>query len=221
MIEKVHGPVTSDALIRWAPRMPQLKILSPYNGNALGDQLAQSMMHTHCPNLEEICLYYWIDPDADHNLATFLSGMKKDTLRSFEVISQALIGAETFLACNHHAHTLKDLRLSLRTEALSHLALLKDCTVLESLQLTDVEGVTDLESTQNDVFQEVIRWLRECQNLRSLSLNKFLSAAAIATPVLQDGGIKLERLEIDCLNVRDHRNFHHALKGQVCLRPLR
>lgn len=157
---------------------------------------------------------------ADHKLAEFISGIRDQHLKSFETISITGIGAETFLALNSHAHALRELKIYLKSDALPHLALLKGCVNLDMLDLEDADGTTDLEKTQNDVFLEMIVWLRECHNLRQLIFTKFLSAAAIMTHVLPDNNIRLEQLKLDSYVVKDHKAFHQALTHQTSLNSL-
>lgn len=157
---------------------------------------------------------------ADHKLSVFLSSVRPQTLRFFETISDVRVGPETCLALNNHCQSLKTVKMSLKSEALPHLAFLKGCTAVENLQLTDTDRTVELEKTEHDVFLEIVAWLRECRNLRELGFTNFLSAAAIVTPLLLEEHIQLQRLQVDYYVAKDNRNFHMALAHQPSLRSL-
>lgn len=159
-------------------------------------------------------------PDADEKLASFIGGLRPQSLRSFESISRTGMRAESFLALSHHAESLTTLKMNLQTESMQYLGLLKNCTALETLQLEDAGRVTDLEKTQNDVFSEVVQWLRNCTKLRSLSISKFASAANLVVPLLLEESIRLRSLEISNYVVKDNRSFHQALSCHEDLRSL-
>jgi hypothetical protein len=132
----------------------------------------------------------------------------------FETIGDIGASAETFLALNAHNESLIDLRLCVSDDALPHLALLKGCTALEGLRLEDTRGTTNLEKTQNDVFLEMIDWLRNCQNLQRLTFTKLQSSAAIIAPLLLEDRIRLRRIEIDNYLPKENQLFHQALANQ-------
>lgn len=157
---------------------------------------------------------------ADRKLSVFLSSIRPQTLRFFETISDVRVGPETCLALNNHCQSLKTIKISLKSEALPHLAFMKGCTAVEVLQLTDTDKTVELEKTERDVFLKVVAWLRECRNLRELGFTNFLSAAAIVTPLLLEERIQLQRLQVDYYVVKDSRDFHVALAHQPSLRSL-
>lgn len=128
--------------------------------------------------------------------------------------------AESFLALTRHSESLTMLKMNLQTESMQYLGLLKDCTSLETLQLEDAGRVTDLEKTQNDVFNEVVLWLRNCNQLRSLSISKFINAANLVVPLLLEESAQLRSLEISNYVVKDNRTFHQALGTNESLRSL-
>ncbi|OCK96253.1 uncharacterized protein K441DRAFT_657639 [Cenococcum geophilum 1.58] len=214
MLEQISGQLLSHALIRWAPRLPRLHSLELRDGKALENELVYASIHTNCPQFDALSIYSWYGDDRDHKLSEFVGGIRAQSLKYMETISDAGIGAETFLALNSHSESLKELRLCLRTEALPHLSLLKGCTALETLKLEDSDKRTDLEKTQNDVFLEVIAWLRECTNLRNISITNFLSASSIILPLLLEDNIHIQRLEVDSYLVKDNGAFHQALTHQ-------
>ena len=143
-------------------------------------------------------------------------------MESLEVFSHNDIGAETFLALNCHSETLIELKLSnIKPEAMLSLSLLKGCTSLTSLLLTETTGTTDLENTQNDIFLELVAWLRNCKHIQSITFRTFMSAPAILTPVLLENDIHLTELELDEYNGLIARDFHLALAHQRSLRTIR
>jgi hypothetical protein len=159
-------------------------------------------------------------PDCDSKLANVFSGLPENTLTSFTAYSRTDFGAESSLALNCHRQSLTNLELQLTDDAIPHIGLLKGCTALHSLKLTDIFKNIDLEKSQHDVFIEVISWLTESRNLRSLALHGFVSGAAIATPVLMEQGIKLEHLDIDDYAQKDQKTFHQALVHQPTIQRL-
>ncbi len=151
----------------------------------------------------------------------FLNGLRANTLESFEIISFSNIGAESFLALNCHRESLTELKLSnLTADSVVALAMLKGCTSLRLLHLEDLLGTTDLEGTQNDIFLELIAWLRDCRKLQEISLKKFMSGPAIMTPLLLENQIRLLKVTVEGYTMRDSRDFHQALAHQETLEGL-
>ncbi len=157
---------------------------------------------------------------SDQKLSSFILGLRPQKLRFLEIISSAGVGAQSCRALNSHSCSLKELKLSLTSEALPHLALLKDCTAVETLQLTDVNRVTDIETAHPEVFQEIVSWLKQCNHLHHLGFSGFKSAAAILGKVLQERKTELRKLEVDYYVAKDHAEFHQALAEQHSLHAL-
>lgn len=220
MVEQVTGPVLASALLRWVPRLARLRSLQLWDGEALGDERLPNLITIHCPKFSDLSIFLWAGSDTDHKLSLFFSGLPANRLAGFETISGTGIGAESFLSLNNHGQSLRKLILSLSQEAVPHLGLLKGCTALETLDITDGSGTTNLESTQNDVFLEMIVWLRDCHNLKQLSFNNFRSAASLLAQVLSDTNISLEQLQLDSYLVREQTAFHVALTNQTSLTSL-
>ncbi|OCK79276.1 hypothetical protein K432DRAFT_355214 [Lepidopterella palustris CBS 459.81] len=214
MLEQISGPLLSHALIRWSPRLPRLHSLELWEGKALEDELLPPSIKANCPNFDALSIYTWVADDRDHKLSEFIGGIRPQSLKYLETISNTGIGAETFLALSGHGETLKELRLCLRSDSLPHLPLLRGCTAIETLRMEDSDGVMDLEKTQNDVFLEVIAWLRECKNLRSLSLTNFVNASALVLPLLLEENIHFRKIEVDSYVASTNRAFHQALTHQ-------
>ncbi|KAK5121378.1 hypothetical protein LTR16_004325, partial [Cryomyces antarcticus] len=229
MLEQITEPqmgnILTSALLRWTPRLKHLRSLTLWEGKALADERVRSLLQTHCIHLEAISIYQWQGDTSDHELASFINGLKPQTLKSFEIISTNDIGMESCLALNTHGESLRELMMFLNNDALPALGLLRGCTAIEVLQLVDMHGTTDLEKTQNELFLELIAWLCECKSLRTLALTNFMSAPAIATPVLVEDGIHLRSLTIGARETttylaKDNRDFHQALVHQRDLRAL-
>ena len=154
-------------------------------------------------------------------MASFLYDLRPQSLESLEIFSYSNIAAETFVALNSHCECLKELRLNnIKSEAIPALSLMKHCIALTSLLLSESHGTTDLENTQNDVFLEVVAWLRECKGLKSIAFQKMPSASAILTPVLLDNNIRLVKLELEGYQPRLAQDFHRALGLQDSLRSV-
>ncbi|KAF2097222.1 hypothetical protein NA57DRAFT_57816 [Rhizodiscina lignyota] len=217
MAEQITGPILASALVRWIPRLPRLRSLQLWDGAALGDERVANLITVHCPEFDDLSIYQWDGDDTDHKLSVFIAGLPSNHLHGFETISKTGIAAESFLSLNSHADSLRDLKLAIGADAVPHLGLLKGCTNLELLDIVDGSGTIDIEKTQNDVFLEMIVWLRDCHKLRELNFTKFLSAAALLAQVLGDQNIRLEHLKLDSYLVKDQRDFHLALTHQTNL----
>ena len=156
-----------------------------------------------------------MDPDTDHSMADFLTSIRPHSLESLDIISHSEMGAESFAALNSHSESLIELRLNnIRPEAVSTLSLMKGCTSLTSLLISERNAHTDLEKENHSVFLDVVDWLKNCKNLNSITFHKMLSASAILTPVLLDNSIRLVKLELEG---RLSRNFLKALAHQDSL----
>lgn len=125
--EPTNSNVFSSALLDWAPRLSHLRSLDFWDGKALADETLRSSLHTHCPNLSSLRIYYSANEDADHHLAAFISGMKDNSLVQFENISNCRVGAETCLALNSHGKSLQSLKLWVADEGIHALSLLEVC----------------------------------------------------------------------------------------------
>ncbi|MCJ1373747.1 hypothetical protein MMC20_004976 [Loxospora ochrophaea] len=220
MVEELAGEISSEALSSWIPRLPRLQHLTLWRGAALAQGVG-SLINTYCPVFKTLRFYDWSDSDADAQFAAFLNALRPQTLELLEIISQINIGAQTCQALNWHGESLKDLKLnSIKPEALPHLPLLNGCTSLTSLTLTEFMRPTDLENTQNDVFVELINWLRGCKHLQNITFRQFGSSPAILTSLLLESDIHLSKLELEGYVGKEAREFHRALAHQKSLRSV-
>ncbi|KAK4993153.1 hypothetical protein LTR50_000639 [Elasticomyces elasticus] len=223
--EPAVGDVFSTTLSRWAPRLTRLRSLQLWDGKALGNETTRNLLYAHCPMLELLSLYQWQHADADHHLAEFISGLQPNKLVAFENLSVAGIGAETCVALNAHGKSLNSLKLLLTNDGLPALGLLQGCTALESLELTDMLGSTNLEETENETFLDIVTWLRNCHGLRELALTNFKSAPAMLTAAFMERAFQLEKLQIkasagSAYVVAENQDFHVALAEQQGLHSL-
>jgi hypothetical protein len=187
----------SSALLKWAPRLGQLRTLDLWDGKLFADETMRNLLHSHCPNLESLTVYHSSNHDVDHGLATFISGMPENKLKYLQVLGDSVVGAETCLALNHHASSLATLILHLGDQGILSLALLKDCTALVELSVGSDRGhIVDLKATQNDVYLEIVEWLKTCTALKKLELRNIISAPDIVTPLLLSDATKLEDLSV-------------------------
>ena len=216
----------STALLTWAPRLPNLRELSLFNGKALADETVRNLLHAHCPNLDSVTLYRSSNTETDNAIATFIGGMPENRLVRFEILGNCGLGAETCLALNSQSGSLRELRLSLDEQGILALGLLKECTALTTL-LVDAERTTvDLKATQNDVYLEIVDWLKDCQHLKNVIFRNVVSAPDLLIPILQNKDVKLDLLEINTTRddnmyvVKDHHDFHKALAQQPSLSSL-
>ncbi|KAF2872174.1 hypothetical protein BDV95DRAFT_492405, partial [Massariosphaeria phaeospora] len=214
MLESISGNLLSHALVTWTPRLPRLLSLELYDGRPLEDELVHAALREHCPQFSSLMIYSWHAEDRDHKFSKFIGALKPNSLKTLDIIGDINLAAESFLALTTHGESLKDLSFCVSSESLPHISLLRGCTALESLRIEDAHGTTNLEATQNDIFLETIDWLKNCEDLRSLSFTRLQSAASIATPLLLQDNIKLRKLEIDSYLPQDSRLFHQALIHQ-------
>lgn len=117
------------------------------------------------------------------------------------------------------------LKLALSEQGILGLGQLQNCSSLETLKLTDLRPPHDLPNTQNDVFSDMVAWLKQCSSLREMNLTDFVSAPAILTPVFDHGSLLLEELQINAKDnamylMKDHPEFHQALGKQNRLQSL-
>lgn len=112
--------------------------------------------------------------------------------------------------------------MALKTSALPHLGLLKNCTALETLELEHInlEEPIDLEATQHDVFLEVREWLSQCKQLRTLIFTRFLAAYKLVAPMLYQEEINISHLNIDSYVAHNAADFHRALASHTSLQWL-
>jgi hypothetical protein len=215
----------SQVLSTWAPRLTHLRRLDLWDGRALADAAIPNLLHVHCPNIDSLRMYHWAAADADAHLAAFIGGMQDNKLVEFENISNCHIGLETCLALNNHGESLKVLKLGLDEEGLLALGHLQDCTSLESLTIESLAPSPDLKDTQNDVYLEIIEWLKNCKKLREVGMTRLVSAPDLLLPILLDQEVVLEKLQINAKEgsmyaVKDHQGFHQALAQKTTLRQL-
>ncbi len=220
MLEELSGNIYHNTLIGCIPRLPKLQHLTIYEGGAL--EATGSLISSHCPLFRSLKYYGWQDIDADEKFATFLNDIRPDSLESFEIISTSQIGAKSFLALNRQRNTLSELKLvGIKAEAIPSISMLKGCTELTSLSLAENGiGTQDLEKRHNDVFLEIIAWLRDCHMLQAISMTKMLSATGLLTPVLLEDKIRLTKLELEGYFMSESEDFHRALASQTSLQAL-
>ena len=51
--------VLPSAMVRWAPRLPKLRALELFDGETLGEELAQAAIHENCPNFNSLMIFFW------------------------------------------------------------------------------------------------------------------------------------------------------------------
>ena len=163
-----------------------------------------------------------INSDADHAMASFLNEIREQSLKSLVTLSTSIIGPESFLALNCHRECLTELHLcDISADAMVNLNLLKECTNLVSLQLSETRtSTTDLEHRHNDVFLEVAAWLCGCKKLKNIKLNHFHSAPSLLTSVLCEHDIQLIEMDLDDYTMKIGKSFHRALVHQPSLQSL-
>lgn len=190
-----------------------------WDGSVLNSSVAEAIA-INCHNFDDLTFYACV-ADVDNDLAGFFRGLRAQTLRSFAAISAGSVGPQSLLSLNHHARSLKKLKLDgLKLDAIKNLSYLQGCDRLESLEISDADGLVNLETTENDVYLEVIAWLSKCNNLRELLLRNLVSGPAILTQVCLSNNIRLSKLEVVGYPMIGNGQFHKALSHQTTLESL-
>ncbi|ESZ92296.1 hypothetical protein SBOR_7336 [Sclerotinia borealis F-4128] len=218
-LENLSGDITSIALPTWVGRLSRLKSMTIWDGKSLNKNVA-TVISNKCPNFDEIRIFVCSD-DTDHNPASFIKGLRQDSLHSLEVLSNCRVGPTFLTALTHHSGSLKSLRLqSLNVEAIKSLNILQSCTLLETLDLEDSQHTVDLEATENDVFLDIVEWLGRCEKLRELVLNRIVCAPAVLKQVCSRNNIRLRRLVVTGPALVSDTDFHRAISNQTDLEVL-
>jgi hypothetical protein len=216
LLEELDGHFGKKFLPQWTVRSPRLHSLVLWEGNALGNGV-EDAIRENCQSFRSLTIRQWLESDADQTFATFVSGLRPNSLEYFEMISFSNIASLSFKALNHHSKSLTELTLgSLHDDAILALGQLKECTALRTLVLEDNVGSLQLEATQNDIFLEIVEWLSACSSLRDLTLKKFYDGPAILAQVRSSPNVSLIKLSLEGYVVRRHGSaaFHTSLAEQ-------
>ncbi|TVY81543.1 hypothetical protein LSUE1_G001881 [Lachnellula suecica] len=220
-LEDLSGNINAESLPRWTSRLSKLKSLTLWDGGVLDASVATSIS-TNCYDFDDLT-FYGLGDDKDATLSSFLSALRPNTLRSFTALSAGGVGPETLLALNNHSKSLRILKLNgLELIGIKNLNLLQGCESLEVLELIGnlPAGYIDLKNTENDVFLEIVAWLRKCVQLRELSLEALVSSPLILTEICLCNDIKLRKLVVDGYLMVHSQNFHRSLSHQTSLEHL-
>ena len=223
--EPSNSDVLSSALPHWASRLSNLRELEFWDGKPLADETLRNLIHVHCRNLSELRFHHSTGEEADTHLAALINGMPENSLIRFENISSSGIAAETLLALNNHSKSLTSLKLALNEDGILALKYLQGCTKLRTLSITSLQPSVDLKATQNDVFLEIVEWLKQCDLLNDLTFDGVISAPDLSLPILLNKNVRLRELqiharEVSTYTVKDHHDFHRALSQQKSLKSL-
>ena len=216
LLEELDGHFSQMFLPQWAARSPRLHSLVLWEGNALGNGVEYAIRE-NCQSFRSLTIHHWVESDADETFATFVTGLRPNSLQYFEMISISKIASLSFTALNQHAKSLVELRLGdLHDDAILALGRLKECTALRILVLGDNVGSLQLAETQNDVYLEIAEWLSACSYLRDLTLKKFYDGPLILANVLSSPNVSLIKLSLEGYVVRRHESaaFHTSLSEQ-------
>jgi len=218
IVDTISGPITPTSLRRWIPRLPRLRSLELYDGSGLDGEVAE-LLRIHCPKFNA-CSIFKCDLYQDDYLSAFFSGLKEQSLESFVAFSMNGFGPQCCLGISCHSSALTELELFMPPTVIPHIGLLKGLTALETLTLIDERRTIDLEAERNDVFLDLIEWLKSCKNLRNLRLALYNCGAAVATPIVLQNDIRLRFLEVSSYASKDHHSFHLSLAHQRQLENL-
>ena len=215
LVELRAEPSSDPPLLSWVPRLSRLSSMTVWSGTALTTGVGAAIRNC-CPDFKTLSCYGWhaLEEQADSQFSEFLKELRPQTLQSLEVFSHPDIREHTLAAINLHGTSLVELKLyNLTSEGMVALPMLRDCTALTALLLAE-RGFTDLKKRQNDVFLDIIAWLKNCQRLRSITFQKIYSAPDILTPILMDNSIRLVDLEVTDYPASTAKDFHQALGHQ-------
>lgn len=109
-LEDISGNISSAALPRWTGRLSRLKSMSLWDGAVLNGDVANAI-NNHCPNFDDLTFFLCSRDDMDPDFASFLGGLRSNSLRSFTALNATSIGPETLLALNNHSSSLNVLEL--------------------------------------------------------------------------------------------------------------
>jgi hypothetical protein len=219
-VEELSGEISANALSRWAGRLAKLKSMTLWDGSALNEVTALAIAD-NCYDFDDLTFFTCSKTDADHDLSSFFSALRSNSLQSFTALSAHAVGPETLLTLNHHAISLKRLKLDgLRAGAIKNLSLLQGCKALESLEIQDAEGNINLEATENDVYLETVSWLCGCDKLKELTLRNMVNGPSILTQVCLRNNVRLKKLHVDGYTLVHNQDFHKSLIHQTSLESL-
>jgi hypothetical protein len=222
-LEDLAGNIGPMALPRWTGRLSRLKSMTLWDGAALSESVAMAIAEK-CPSFEDLTFCFCMRDDMDHDLATFFSTLRKNSLQSLAALSAHSVGPETLLALNHHSQSLKILKLDgLKLDTIRHVPLLQGCGSVEVLDLqgaSEAEGLINLEATENDVFLQIVAYLCQCDRLRELVFTKFAGAPHILMHVCLRNNIRLRKLHVSGYALVSHQDFHKAISHQTALESL-
>lgn len=219
-VEELSGEISAEALSRWAGRLAKLKSMTLWDGSALNEGTALAIANK-CYDFDDLTFFTCSKPDADHDLSSFFSALRINTLQSFTALGAHAVGPETLLTLNHHAASLRKLKLDgLKAGAIKNLSLLQGCKALELLEIQDAEGSVDLEATENDVYLETVSWLCGCDSIKELTLRNLVNGPKILTQVCLRNNIRLKKLHVDGYSLVHNQDFHKSLIHQNTLESL-
>jgi hypothetical protein len=219
-LETLSGHIERLALTRWVARLSRLKSLSLWDGVVLNKDTADAIT-SNCRDFIGLTMFLCSGNEVDTDFSSFLNGLRPNSLQFLQMIRYNNLAAQTFSALSNHGGSLRELSLgSLKLPALKVLPLLKDCTALQLLSLEYVEEITDLESTENDVFLEIVAWLVACTQLKQIVFKNFPSGHALLTSICLQDKIKLDSIELVGYNLLESQEFHRALSHQTSLESL-
>jgi hypothetical protein len=219
-LEEISGKIPPGILPQWVGRLSKLKSMKLWDGSVLNATVAEAI-RTNCPDFEMLNVYSCVGQNVDADLASFFSGMRPNSLRSLQVVSRNQIGGDTFLALGNHSKSLVELKLGgLPDSTIKLLSLLAACNALQTLHLEDEAGSTNLETTQHDIFLQIIAWLTSCKGLKSISLGSFVNGPTILKSVCLEDKIALESLTLRHYTLVNNQEFHRALIHQKSLESL-
>ncbi|RFU26896.1 hypothetical protein B7463_g9458, partial [Scytalidium lignicola] len=219
-LEELSGNIDSTALSRLTSRLSRLRSMTLWDGSGLNESIGAAIAE-YCPNFDDLTFYSCVGDNSDKSLATFFNSLRPNSIQSFTIIGFNEIGPETLTSLNTQSKSLKTLKLSnLKNQAIKHLSLLEGCDALETLSLSDNDGVVDLEATENDIFLAVIAWLERCDKLQNFTLTNFRNGPAIGTKICLCDNIHLKSLEVVRYPFTNNQNFHKAISHQTALESL-
>ncbi|AEO69137.1 uncharacterized protein THITE_2119205 [Thermothielavioides terrestris NRRL 8126] len=219
--------MTTKNLSKWLLPLSRLSSLCVADSTVLNHDLA-CVIRANCPAFRELTCTSYTGDLFDRNLATFIRGLKTNTLRSLTVSPHLLettsIGGQSLTALSKHSRSLNTLHVwGLQLPGFRSLHVLRDCVRLKSLRLGTTHHFEDYswQTTCGSVIREVVLWLQNCTALKDLYFDRLPASLVVLREVLRSANVRLKRLSL--LAARPEvldREFFDSLSYQTELQRL-
>jgi hypothetical protein len=209
--------VSTEALHRWIPQLPDLQTLRTWQGLILKG--TGSLLNRHCLKFTSIKFYIWIGGEPDQDFFDFLTQLRPQTLQSVEIFSSSFCASLTPSGLKNHQLTLTELKLGgITQQLLMALPNIGECPMLSILHF-EIGPISGTLSDQ--VKKEISNWMSSCTRLTDIRVS-FKGpdlTIELLTPVLLSS-VRLTKLELSRYDGALAESFHRALHEQTSLESL-